>query len=157
MAKNKRKDRRVPKYAVEGHATSKVPIIDEQGSVDGYCPTWLFSIFDINSEKWGLVVFQQKLSIILNKFKSLETMTWHEIKQQKHDNNKSSNHPIAIYKLSKQAQDRLKEINMDEVPEVFSLRVSNTFRLLGIRKGAGFQLLWVDPEHEVCPSQKKHT
>ncbi len=157
MGKNKRKNRRVPKYAIEEHATLKVPIIEEHASFDSYSPTWLFSIFDASSEKWGMSVFQNKVAIILDKFKSFETMTWNEIKKQKHDNNKGSNHFIAIDKLSKQAQDRLIEINMDDVPNVFSLRLSNKFRLLGIMKGSSFQLLWVDPEHEVCPSSKKHT
>lgn len=157
MGKSKGKNRHIPKYAVEERTTSRAPIINEQGSVDGYYPTWLFSVFDASSEKWGLTAFQNKLSVVLDKLKSFETMTWHEIKQQKHDNNKSSNHLIDIDKLSKRARDRLSEIELDDIAKVFSLRVSNKFRLIGIMKGASFQLLWVDPEHEVCPSQKKHT
>ena len=29
--------------------------------------------------------------------------------------------------------------------------------VVGIRKNEDFHVLWYDPEHEVCPSKKKHT
>jgi hypothetical protein len=82
--------------------------------------------------------------------KELETMTWQAIGE-------TGSHFIDVSGLSKSARDRLLAIQQDDVDQLYSLRVTGRRRIFGIRDGGTFRVLWWDPEHEVCPAQKKHT
>lgn len=84
------------------------------------------------------------------KLGSFESMTWQQIEQ-------AGSHNVAVEKLVKEARDRLVEINQDDLDELFSLRISGKERVWGIRDRSILRLLWWDPEHAVCPSQKKRT
>ena len=76
-------------------------------------------------------------------------MTWSEVDGHRH-------HRIEIGLLSKAAQERLKQLEV-RCEEVMSFAVSGKKRMIGIRDGQACRLLWWDPEHQVCPSMKKHT
>ena len=54
-------------------------------------------------------------------------------------------------------KDALKRLKIDDIDSLFSLRLDGTLRIFGIRKQNYLQILWVDQNHEVCPSKKKHT
>jgi predicted DNA-binding transcriptional regulator AlpA len=41
--------------------------------------------------------------------------------------------------------------------DLFSLRLSSLERLWGLRSNDVFSVLWWDPNHQICPSPKKHT
>jgi hypothetical protein len=56
-----------------------------------------------------------------------------------------------------EAQRRLTEIDRDEQAQLFSIRIAAKKRIWGIRDIVILRLLWWDPNHEVCPSPKKHT
>lgn len=90
------------------------------------------------------------LNNILQKLKNFESMTWGEIEGRRH-------HSISKDTLSRTAQKRLEEIHMDDVDEVFSLAMGGTERIFGVRERNIFKILWWDPDHQVCPSSKKHT
>ncbi|MDQ2731557.1 MAG: hypothetical protein M3Y56_07855, partial [Armatimonadota bacterium] len=66
-------------------------------------------------------------------------------------------HPVELGKLCKAAQDRLVEIRQDDAATLFSLRIGGQGRIWGVRDGPTLRILWWDPQHEVCPSLKKHT
>lgn len=98
------------------------------------------------------------LSKLFPKLKEYEKLTWDEIdKQQYGSEGKTKNHPIAKKALFKEAQDRLKELKQDDVDEVYSLRLEGKLRVIGIREDNCLKILWVDRNHEVCESHKKHT
>ena len=71
-----------------------------------------------------------------------------------HDNGKKKNHTVAMDGLTKSAIKRLRKINMDDIPGVFSLRFENMFRIIGIRDEAILDILWIDPNHEVCKTSQ---
>lgn len=73
------------------------------------------------------------------------------------DHGRKGSHLIAVSDLAKNAQRRLEEIGQADVDEVYSLRFGGQKRIIGIRSGDALKILWWDPEHQVCPSQKKHT
>jgi len=85
-----------------------------------------------------------------SKMKDLESMTFGGVM-------KAGSHPIPCSRLIPDAQKRLREINQNDLDELFSLRLSGKQRIWGIRDRNVFKILWWDPNHEVCPSQKKHT
>ncbi len=87
---------------------------------------------------------------VVKKLGQFESMTWFQI-------DAAGSHPIEVYKLIKVARDRLEELKLDDFDELYSLRLTGTQRLWGIRDRNVFRALWWDPEHEICPSPKKHT
>lgn len=70
---------------------------------------------------------------------------------------KGGSHPIELHKLSKEARDRLEELQHDDLDTLFSLRVKGQERVFCIHHGNIMRVLWYDPEHKVCPSKLKHT
>lgn len=101
---------------------------------------------------WGRMT-RQKLLTVHQRLANLESMTWHEILIM----GKKANHAVQVEQMSKAAQNRLLELELDDVDELVSLRVTGKERVWGIRHGGLCNILWWDPEHEVCPSNKKNT
>jgi len=91
-----------------------------------------------------------KLDEIRNKLANFESMTWGEILGR-------NSHLIPVGDICKGARDRLEALKQDDIDELLSLRLSGKQRIWGILEEQALKLLWWDPEHLVCPSQKKHT
>ena len=87
---------------------------------------------------------------IIRKLRGFESMTWNEIER-------AGSHNVEKYKLCSEARDDLVQNKLDDRDEYFSLRLSGKERVWGIRAGRVLKLMWWDPEHEICPSYKKHT
>ena len=96
---------------------------------------------------------KDKLKDIHKQLADFERRTWREILVD----SKKQNHAIPTGDLSREARTRLEELKLDDVDEVISLRLSGKERVFGIRQDVALTLLWWDPEHEVCPSELKHT
>jgi hypothetical protein len=82
--------------------------------------------------------------------RDFETMAWPEILGR-------NNHAIPLGDLCYAAQKRLVEIQQDDVDDLISLRLTGTMRVWGIRDRNILKILWWDPNHNVCPTQKRHT
>ncbi len=95
----------------------------------------------------------EKLNEIRQKLSQFEAKSWSEILIK----DKHWNHTISVDDLCKDAQDRLVQIDQDDVEELISLRLSGSERIWGIRDRDILKILWWDPDHQVCPSPKKHT
>jgi hypothetical protein len=95
--------------------------------------------------------FEEK---IYPKLKEFENKNWYEIEQELFygkGRNKTKHHSINISDLSKKAQKRLKQLQLNDIDALFSFRLEGELRIFGIRKFNYLQILWVDPKHEVCP------
>jgi hypothetical protein len=91
------------------------------------------------------------LAYIQNKLRAFESMTLSQIFLKA----KKQNHGVEVYKLSLEARKRLSELGHDAtVEELYTLRLTARQRIWGIRECNTFQLLWWDPNHDVCPSLK---
>jgi len=101
----------------------------------------------------GRSFFSQK---IYPKLCNFEKQTWEEIERDTHGNeNKSKHHYIKVDQIIKEARDRLDQLNLKDVDELFSLRLEGKLRIYGIRRLNYMEILWVDPNHEICPSKKR--
>lgn len=140
----------IPAVATSKPNKKKEVVIPERKSPDQMTPSWRFRRFDKDSEEWGLLTLQMYLPKVLEYLRSYEGSTWQDIKQMNHDNGKKKNHTVKMEGLTKPAIRRLRRINMDDIPGVFSLRFENMFRIIGIRDEAILDILWIDPNHEVC-------
>jgi len=113
---------------------------------------WHFRYLDTKGP-WGWNSKRIDVEILVNTIHShlmdFETMTWHELK--------NGSHNVSVSDLCKDAQKRLEVINQNDIDELFSLRLTGKKRIWGIKDRNILKIIWWDPEHEVCPSLKKHT
>jgi hypothetical protein len=121
-------------------------------SAAGAPPLWAFRIVDLGGPWCWSALGGAALREVLQRLKELESMTWAAI-----ENGTGSHFIDDLGGLCKRARDRLVEIRQDDTAALFSLRISGKRRVWGIRDAHVLRVLWWDPEHEVYPSQKRHT
>lgn len=122
-----------------------------------YRPVWSFKNIDHENEKWGIACEPKIMQAVIVFMKKTETMTWRELLQTTSGRNGTRNHSIAIDKLNSEAIKRIEYLNFQE-SDIVSLAVNNRLRLWGfLRENGLFEVLWIDPRHEVYPVEKKHT
>lgn len=146
------KNKKKPKIK-NNPSNKKIPRIDPRISTDPLqlSPSWQFEFIDIDGPwGWNNIDKDYLLSKILKSIINFESMKWREILNR-------NNHEIEKYRITKQAQKRLTELNMDDIESLVSLRIMGAVRIWGIRVHNCFKVLWWDPEHQVYPSKLKHT
>lgn len=91
--------------------------------------------------------------LVFEKIMEYSCMMWSEIERQTHDGGKSKHHFLEnTDKLSKEAKERIKKLKIEDLTDsIFSFALMNKIRIIGIRQGDYFFVLWYDPEHEVYP------
>src|SRR5680860_465510 len=82
---------------------------------------------------------------ILSKLAHFETMTFPDIERAV-----KGSHNVSYNQLCRDAQKRLEDLD-----QIFSLRLSGKERIWGIREGNVLRILWWDPKHQVCPSLRE--
>ncbi|MCK9490727.1 MAG: hypothetical protein M0Q24_01445 [Sulfurimonas sp.] len=146
------KKKKIPKYILDSETSKEVRLSAKiPDSFDRHEPSWKFNLID-NDGPWGWsnIDTSERWDILSNKINFKENLNWAELKEK-------GSHNIEINKLTKKAQKRLVEIGCNDIDELFSLRISGKERIWGIRDRFALKIIWWDPEHEVCPSLKKHT
>ena len=133
---------------------ARIPrLASDPSQVNRMTPVWKIGHLDADG-RWGhakidaATLWRQ----IFPKMKQYEAMTWNEIARDRH-----RNHSVAVVELVREARDRLEELHIDDVEELFRFRLTGTQRVWGIRDRDAFYILWWDPNHEICPSHKTHT
>lgn len=124
-------------------------------------PKWSFRYTDFQHEKWGVCLNAEVLSDMLEKMNGLERMTWSDILLSTSGRSGNTrNHPIPLSDIIVDAQKRFNDLNLTDIfeDEIYSLALNNKFRLFGFIDDEGtFLLIWIDRNHEICPSKKRHT
>jgi hypothetical protein len=100
---------------------------------------------------WSQASSDEILRTIVPKLHNYESMTWAEIEGP------SGSHAVDFDKLCSEAQARLGEIGRGQLDSLFSVRVTGEERVWGFKDVAILRVIWWDPGHSVCPSEKKHT
>lgn len=113
---------------------------------------WQFHKIDFDHRLWGFDNLKAAgvLELIRGSLKSFETMTWAELRAQSGGRGAgkgTNHHQCATDGFCKTAKDRLVELKLDDVDEIFSLRLTNTVRLYGIKEGRVLRFVWHDPHH----------
>lgn len=144
MTKNRKK---VPNCATSRPDKKQVKIIDQPTDNK---PLWRFSTVD----KYGPFPWPKGSPVelhIVEKLHDFDSMYWEEIKGKQH-------HTLSPSSLSREAIERLKEIELDdEIEHLFSFHLQGRQRIIAINHANVAKLLWYDPDHGVAPSTKKHT
>jgi hypothetical protein len=112
---------------------------------------WHFHRMDWEHTRWGFKNLRPPhWHELLIQLRSLEGLTWAKLKEQcggRGQSGGTNHHSLEPDDLCKGAKDRLMELNLDDLDVIFSLRLSNTLRLYGIRDGRVLRLLWYDQYH----------
>jgi hypothetical protein len=83
----------------------------------------------------------------------IESKKWFELEKETHGRyGKSKHHWVDVKDIIKPARSRLTELKMDDHDQIYSLRLTGTQRIWGIRQQSYFRLLWFDFDHKICPS-----
>lgn len=112
---------------------------------------WSFTLFDPDIEFPSGNV-DESFCGIATKFKDTERRTWSDIM-----NSQDRDHPIDAEQLAGFAQQRLIDLRFEEYDPLWSIRFTSKCRLWGFKDGNILNVIWLDPNHEICPSNKKGT
>lgn len=136
--------------AVKATKATKEPVAESISWYD-YYPCWRITHLEMCPPYGWHQIDPVTLAHIQNKLRCFESMTLSQIFLHA----KKQNHGVKLYKLSPEARKRLGELGHDAtIEELYTLRLAGRQRIWGIRECNTFQLLWWDPNHQVCPSLK---
>lgn len=148
MGKNGGK--KTPRYA-QSPQPEKKPKFNDDAKVKGAPLSWRFSHHDKEGPfAWPKIYESGDLQQVVERLAAVEGL-------KEEDLGAAGSHPIELHKLCKDARDRLTHLSHDDLDTVFSLRVTGEKRVICIHHGNIMRVLWFDPDHQVCPSHKKHT
>ena len=110
---------------------------------------------------WGKVPWRKDIhwfaDEIISKLKHYEDITWNEVESAsggKAQGNGSNNHFLTPDALTREAIKILGDIIRD-YEKVFSLRLTNVERLIGVVEGAVFYILYYDDRHFTAKNSKR--
>lgn len=149
MSKNKRDIR-------QKDANKQMQIPSVPSNSDKAKPIWLFDWLD-NDGDFAFDLSRKDFDHheFLDKMIRYSNMTWSKIKQQTHDKGKSKHHLLNYESLSKAAKERIEAKGLGEhIDAIFSFALQNRLRIIGIREGERFHVVWYDSEHQFCPTRK---
>jgi hypothetical protein len=113
-------------------------------------PVWRFSTVDRNGPFAWPKGDPKELEIVA-KLHYFDSMTWNDISGKQH-------HYLSPSSLSKEAKQRLEELELDdEIENLFSFHLGGKPRIIAIKHANIAKLFWFDPKHQVAPSKKKNT
>ena len=88
-------------------------------------PVWRLQSIDLEHEEWGWRnIPGETIKQILKKLAEYESMTWSEIR-----GNKTKNHSVQINQLNKKAQERLRELKIEDCEKLFRFRFTGLQRI----------------------------
>lgn len=147
MAKGGRKEKRP--LSPLAAAPEKQPHTSEGIDFRTLRPVWRVGRLEMVDPYGWHVLDAAGVARVRERLKNFEAMTWMEILVA----GRKQNHKIKVEDLCADAQARLQELELDQIPELISLRVTARERIFGILQENVLDLLWWDPEHAVCPSK----
>lgn len=118
---------------------------------------WRLSLLDREfNGAWSWSISDKDLIRIVEFLTEMERLTWREIRDQMTGGNRrrgAKHKPIPRGHLVPEAQERLRELQLDDFDELFRFRLRNMERLWGVLHGSPrvFYPIWWDPEHKICP------
>jgi hypothetical protein len=121
----------------------------EPGSPYSKKPSWRLSKAEMVDPFGWHAIDAQTAHHVRTCLAQFEGRTWNDILVKDEDHN----HAIEVEKLSPEAKQRLKALNLS-VDEVISLRLTGKNRVVGLWEDGILSILWWDPNHFVCKVKK---
>jgi len=147
---------RAPKQATRPIETPSTKWAKKQfDSVDSYKQIWIFDSVDRDGEfSFDPNRDDMNQKDVLDKIVQYSARTWRDIKTETYGaDNKTKHHSLSQDHFSESARDRIAKLHLaDDVDAIFSMRLGNKTRIIGLRDGQFFVVKWFDPNHKFCPS-----
>lgn len=89
---------------------------------------------------------------VVAKLAQFTQLTWAELDGHTTDTGHKMHHLMDVDAICDEAQDRLIEIDRLDGDTIFRFRLGNKPRLWGFRQGVNFDVIWLDREHDVYPT-----
>lgn len=100
---------------------------------------------------WTEVLWDEVLHPFL---KDCGTKTWGTLERETAGGSqRHKSYELSV--ICKEAQRRLRDISLDDLPHIFRLRLNNKQRFYGYCVSGCWYALWWDAEHMICPSPRK--
>jgi hypothetical protein len=114
-------------------------------------PAWSLAYVDHDGPfGWSGCQSRDDLKEVAERLRNFESMKWQQLRE-------GGSHVVEVAQCSAEAQKRLQELRRDDIDALYSLRISGKKRVIAVKLDHLLALLWWDPEHQVCPSEKKRT
>ena len=150
-----RKSKRVHPSAIQSLKRQlkqpRLPRLQGTPAIEGRYLVWRFSSFDSKGPFATANLTDQDRRTIWDRMAAFEKMSPSELKGA------GSHHKVPLILLPPEAKKRLEELELDDLGEIWSFRVSGKRRFWCIKDENVYALLWWDPDHKVYPVGKKHT
>ena len=145
----------VPPAAQIAGRPAKIPRVGEEVDFWSSHPIWSLALLDLSAHVGGWQhLGQEDTDELLTRFRRWEAMTWSQILAEA---GRTRNHFIDVSQCCPDAQARLGFLGLDDQEQLMSLSVNSRARVIGILDRAIFKILWWDPDHQICPSTRRHT
>ncbi|WP_372570340.1 hypothetical protein [Ruegeria jejuensis] len=139
-----------PKFAKDPIA-AKAALYAHPPSFHGAVLAWRFNAVDRGGPfAWSNLTDPAHYKAAVEKLAGFEVMS-------EADLSAAGCHAIPLEHLSKAAQHRLIELELDDLDALYSFRLTGKARVFGVARHHYLRVLWYDPDHLVCSSHKKHT
>ncbi len=159
---------RVPNAGIPGAGKITIPkrllaVTATSPDADHHHPLWRLSLLDRHHNgtwSWNHVD-APTLDRILAFLQEMERLSWKEIRAQLTGNlrRRGAKHKyIPVDHLCADAQNRFRDLELDEFDQVFRFRLSGPERLWGVMSDEiprVFYPIWWDPHHRICPGKDK--
>lgn len=139
---------RVPKIGGAAPARLRQPQVAPQARpTDEVTPVWKVAIMDKDAHVLGWQQCSKKRWFeILDNLGEYEKLTFAELGAQ-------GCHPVPQERMKPDALARMRELKLDQVESLYSLRIMKKIRVWCLREGNLMYLLWYDPEHRVAKAK----
>jgi hypothetical protein len=145
---NKKTKKKEPRYAYNPPQESKIPRIRNSPPSDANAQ-FLWRVndryidYDYVELGWCNCDSTTLLKDVVKELQSHEGLTWQDVREKsKH------NHSWKFDELPKHLQDRLKERELDYLPELYQIGLANKPRIWGFKDISTYYLIWYDPNHD---------
>lgn len=146
-----RKPRNKKSKSAKNPKLEKQSKIQQEPDIHSTSIAWRFSEHDRGGNwAWIKLSCPIKYKEVIERLQEFENKNWNEVE-------KSGSHLVEVTKLVKSARDRLLKIHKSDIYELMSFRITGKNRVWCLWKPHVMEILWWDPNHEICPSLKKHT
>ena len=160
-----RKGKQKPSPSIAQPTLKPIPRVLRGIALDGegeHRPLWRLSLLDAEYVgQWHWQIDRTTTTRIVRFLTEMERLTWREIWDQQAggERRRGAKHKlIPVDHLCKEAQQRIREIRLDDWEELFRFRLSGPERLWGILTDETprvFYPVWWDPDHKICPNKDK--
>ncbi|BBQ51281.1 hypothetical protein WP2S18C03_03620 [Aeromonas veronii] len=139
-------------------AAEKTPKAIKDGSRFGSLVTWCCTKADLEDIwSWGEHRAWEQHEwdeVIHPPFKDFAKLTWKEIDSHSSDTGHKKHHDHGVSDLIEEAQQRWRDLDLEQFETVFRFRLGNTGRVWGFIVQAHFHIVWWDRKHSIYPTEK---